>query len=156
MTIDETSTTHWDNKVRAGSFGFDELGAPDEDKISQYRERIEPWLAALLQAEHLNLLIGSGLTTAVAHYTCAPKINMTVGGFDCEHSAAVLAAATKCAAASGRGDANIEDAIRAANELLGGLNVLSTEQVDEGKHVEWARKLRDAWTQALDTTLVPT
>ena len=66
MTGEEASATRWGNKVRAGAHGSDESREPDEDRISHHRERIEPWLAALLQAEHLNLLIGSGLTTAVA------------------------------------------------------------------------------------------
>ena len=30
------------------------------------RESVEPFLSALLQVEHLNLLVGSGLTTALA------------------------------------------------------------------------------------------
>ena len=36
----------------------------DTDKL---RPRIEPWLTALVQSEHLSLLIGSGLTHAVHH-----------------------------------------------------------------------------------------
>ena len=32
---------------------------------AKHREHIEPWLSALFQAEHLNLLVGSGLTTAI-------------------------------------------------------------------------------------------
>jgi hypothetical protein len=41
--------------------------AKSEDEITpeKLRERIEPWLTALFQSEHLSLLIGSGLTTAV-------------------------------------------------------------------------------------------
>ncbi len=33
--------------------------------IAASRKRIEPWLSAVFQAEHLNLLLGSGFTTAV-------------------------------------------------------------------------------------------
>ena len=121
MTAGEIAATRWDHKVRAGVHEFDESGPPDEDGISQHRERIEPWLTALLQADHLNLLIGSGLTTAVAHHTSAPEIDMSVDGFECEYGTAVLAAVAKSAAASGRGNPNIEDAIRAARELLQGL-----------------------------------
>jgi hypothetical protein len=33
--------------------------------ISSARKHIEPWLSAVFQAEHLNLLLGSGFTTAV-------------------------------------------------------------------------------------------
>ncbi|SCZ84370.1 hypothetical protein [Nitrosomonas mobilis] len=31
------------------------------------RSRVEPWLTALFQSEHLSLLAGSGLTHAVHH-----------------------------------------------------------------------------------------
>ena len=31
------------------------------------RKRIEPWLSAVFQSEHLNLLVGSGFTIAVGH-----------------------------------------------------------------------------------------
>lgn len=29
------------------------------------RSRVEPWLTSLFQSEHLSLLVGSGLTTAI-------------------------------------------------------------------------------------------
>ena len=31
----------------------------------QLRSKIEPWLTAVFQSEHLSLLIGTGLTTAI-------------------------------------------------------------------------------------------
>ena len=154
MTSEEASPTRWKNKVRAGAYELDESRMSDEDGISQHRERIEPWLAALLQAEHLNLLIGSGLTTAVARRTSAPAIDMSVDGFECEYGTAVLASAAKSAAASARGDPNIEDAIRAAHELLQGLAVFSTEQDDDDEFVKKAKALRETWAHALETKLV--
>ncbi|HUU40806.1 MAG TPA: hypothetical protein VMW42_07690, partial [Desulfatiglandales bacterium] len=36
-----------------------------EDEIKKYRGKIEPWLTAVFQSEHLTLLAGSGLTLAV-------------------------------------------------------------------------------------------
>ena len=33
--------------------------------ISDLRGRVEPWLTSLFQSEHLSLLIGSGLSTAI-------------------------------------------------------------------------------------------
>ena len=154
MTSEESSATRWENKVRAGTYEFGESGMPDEDGISQRREQIEPWLAALLQAEHLNLLIGSGLTTAVGHYTGASSIDMSVAGFECEYGTAVLAAAAKSAAASDRGHPNIEDAIRAAHELLQGLAVLSTEPDDDDEFVKRANALNEEWSEALERVLV--
>ena len=37
-----------------------------EDDIKKYRNKIEPWLTAVFQSEHLALLAGTGLTSAVA------------------------------------------------------------------------------------------
>ena len=154
MTSEEISATRWENRIRAGDYEFEESRKPDEDRIRQHRERIEPWLAALLQAEHLNLLIGSGLTTAIAHHTEAPAIDMSANVFDCEYRAAVLAAATKCAAVSDRGDPNIEDALRAAHELLQGLAVFSTELDDDDEFLKKAKALNEEWSEALKGVLV--
>ena len=38
------------------------------------RPRIEPWLTALAQSEHLSLLVGSGLTHAVHHIAIKEKL----------------------------------------------------------------------------------
>lgn len=35
-------------------------------EIKKLRQKIEPWLTAIFQSEHLSLLAGSGLTKAVA------------------------------------------------------------------------------------------
>ena len=40
--------------------------------IKELRSRVEPWLTALFQSEHLSLLAGSGLTHAV-HYLAVGK-----------------------------------------------------------------------------------
>nr|MBF4317696.1 hypothetical protein [Vibrio anguillarum] len=41
--------------------------AKNEDEITPdfLRSRIEPWLTALFQSEHLNLLVGAGLSSAI-------------------------------------------------------------------------------------------
>ena len=36
----------------------------EEVTIADLRKRVEPWLTALFQSEHLSLLIGTGLTSA--------------------------------------------------------------------------------------------
>ena len=48
------------------------ISAESEFDIKVLRTRIEPWLTALFQSEHLSLLAGSGLTHAV-HYIAAEK-----------------------------------------------------------------------------------
>ena len=88
------------------------------------RNRIEPWLTALVQSEHFSLLIGSGLTHAVngiAKNGDLPGMQETEFGiFDDE----IGDRARETAKASGRANGNIEDQLRVANELLAGLEVV--------------------------------
>jgi hypothetical protein len=47
----------------------DDLASGEEELeafIAASRRHIEPWLSAVFQAEHLNLLVGSGLTGGTA------------------------------------------------------------------------------------------
>ena len=38
--------------------------------VAELRSRIEPWLTSLFQSEHLSLLVGSGLSTAIQNIAC--------------------------------------------------------------------------------------
>ena len=91
----------------------------------RHREKIEPWLSALFQAEHLNLLVGSGFTTAVARAAGAPLVDMSPGVLDRRHADAVAQAAQESAAHLGRCAPNIEDQVRTILDLIGGLRVLA-------------------------------
>ena len=51
-----------DAKIQVFKKAFD----ISEDAIKKYRDKIEPWLTAVFQSEHLALLAGTGLTSAVA------------------------------------------------------------------------------------------
>ncbi len=42
-----------------------DIDSTGEYNISKIREKIEPWLTAAFQSEHLSLLIGTGLTMAL-------------------------------------------------------------------------------------------
>ena len=97
----------------------------DELDPGEHREHVEPWLSALFQAEHLNLLVGSGLTTAIATEAKAPVVDMSLACFQCEYAHAVENAAKDSAKRLGRKEPNIEDQIRAVGELIGGLRVLA-------------------------------
>ena len=97
----------------------------DELDPGEHREHVEPWLSALFQAEHLNLLVGSGLTTAIATEAKAPVVDMSLACFQCEYAHAVENAAKDSAKRLGRKEPNIEDQIRAVGELIGGLCVLA-------------------------------
>ena len=70
-------------RVGSHSDGWDEL--PSGEKLDALvvaaRKRIEPWLSAVFQAEHLNLFVGSGFTTAVAHLAGANATGMSAVTF---------------------------------------------------------------------------
>lgn len=93
----------------------------DEIDVTAIRTRIEPWLTALFQSDHLSLLIGSGLTHAIyklATGTNLPGMNAAkFSVFNEQIEQASMVSAER----SGRGKPNIEDQIRVANELLIGL-----------------------------------
>ena len=92
---------------------------------SELRSRIEPWLTSLFQSEHLSLLVGSGLTTAVQFDACGSADNgMSKTSEFTVYSDEIEKAAVDSAKKSGRNIANIEDRIRVANEVLNGLKVL--------------------------------
>lgn len=129
--LKEDSTCSW---VKAGEpFGTEKL-----------RARIEPWLTALVQSEHLSLLVGSGLTHAVhrlAQDNALPGMNAV--DFGTLHTQ-ISTEATRTATAAGRSEGNFEDQIRAANELLRGLEILGEPRAEE------ADALRSTITKTLD------
>lgn len=113
--------------------GIDALWVKTEEfGLNELRSRIEPWLTALFQSEHLSLLAGSGLTHAVHGIAVgrpAAGMSGTVseGAFK-EH---IQTAANASALAAGRKISNIEDQLRVANELLRGLQIMeSSDQAD--------------------------
>jgi hypothetical protein len=95
-----------------------------EIRSSHLRERIEPWLTALCQSEHLSLLLGSGLTQAVHRIAtgegCPGMETADFGRF----SEDVDAEADRSARAANRETPNLEDQLRAASELLRGYEIL--------------------------------
>ncbi|HAT7753329.1 SIR2 family protein [Legionella pneumophila] len=87
------------------------------------RKEIEPWLTALFQSEHLSLLVGSGLTSAV-HMLVAGNTGAGMGLFDLSiFKNQIDKAMHKSAEKAGRGKPNIEDQIRVINELIKGLEI---------------------------------
>ncbi len=111
------------------------------------RSRVEPWLTALFQSEHLSLLIGSGLTTSVSFIAGSGSVaNMDSDGFKtCQEI--FKAQIESYAKAAGRDKPNTEDYIRLANELLRGLELLNDERKDDlknelnGKILEFANSI---------------
>jgi hypothetical protein len=102
----------------------------DEFDQKDLRNRIEPWLTSLVQSEHLSLLIGSGITHAVHRIaTGSGAHGMDRSGYDFgELGKKIFAAADKEAPKVGRAEANIEDDLRVANELLRGMEIVESDK----------------------------
>src|SRR3984893_18489758 len=114
-------------RVGSHSSGFDDLPSDLSEldaQIHNARRRIEPWLSAVFQAEHLNLLLGSGFTTAIGSVAGVGTTGMAKVAFGTPHDAAIDAHAQAAATAMNRGAANIEDQFRSALALLEGLGVI--------------------------------
>jgi hypothetical protein len=107
------------------------------------RARIEPWLTALCQSEHLSLLLGSGLTHAV-HWMAAgkPLPGMARAEFG-EFGELIEAESKRAAAAARRGDGNIEDQFRAAAELIRGMEILALSDQEARDRSDRLRDLLD-------------
>jgi hypothetical protein len=93
------------------------------------KKEVEPWLSAIFQSEHLSLLIGTGLTSAVSFTAGVIPQEMSRLVLENELSAKIKAKADETAQKMNRGEANIEDDIRIALELINGLKIL-----DDGRH----------------------
>jgi hypothetical protein len=103
--------------------------------VQDLRNRIEPWLTALFQSEHLSLLLGSGITHAIHKIATKgdPSKSNATGmdgiSFDV-YSDELKEAAQKSAKKAEREQSNIEDQIRVANELLAGLEIIDDPKKD--------------------------
>ena len=96
----------------------------DRSDRTGLRSRIEPWLTALVQSDHLSLLVGSGLTTGLAYIAGSTSVaSMGPGQFNVL-TTEIKKESTKSAIAAGRSSPNIEDEIRTTNQILRGLEIL--------------------------------
>lgn len=110
--------------------------APDDSEVNKtvFRSRIEPWLTSLFQSEHLSLLCGSGITNSIS-FLAGASGGATMGATTfTKYKDEIEFAAEASAKASGRGNGNIEDQIRTANDLLRGLKILKKN--DEATELE--------------------
>lgn len=138
FTIPTDSTRSWTKP--------DETFGPEK-----LRPRIEPWLTALAQSEHLSLLIGSGLTHAV-HGLAANQALPGMGAvtFDVLNDE-ITTEAKRAAWAAGREDGNFEDQIRVANEVLRGLEILAATKPEDAPERKQAAALRPSLATALQS-----
>jgi hypothetical protein len=121
-------------RVGNHSAGWDLLPSATEDFdkfVAAARNRIEPWLSAVFQAEHLNLALGSGFTSAIGYMAGCAATGMAKVKFGTAFDSAIDAHADSTAKTMGRGAANIEDQFRSALAVLEGFNVVNA--TDAGK-----------------------
>jgi hypothetical protein len=114
-------------RVGTHSGGWDDLPVDSDvldTLIYSARKHIEPWLSVVFQAEHLNLLLGSGFTTAVGTIAGVGATGMAKVTFGTTYYSAIDTHAQAGATAMKRGAANIEDQFRSALTLLDGLAVI--------------------------------
>jgi hypothetical protein len=109
------------------------------DSISGHRKRIEPWLSAIFQSEHLNLLLGSGFSAGLARAANADAASMAQVSIDPAFDVNINEAAVRSARAMGRGAANVEDQFRCAIALNDGLSVQG-----DGRQSQFATNLKRA------------
>ena len=114
----------WDNLPTAATEDFDKF-------VAAARKRIEPWLSAVFQAEHFNLVLGSGFTIAIGDLAGASRTGMAKVKFDTAFDTAIDTHADNSAKSMGRGAANIEDQFRSALAVWEGFTVVDT--VEAGK-----------------------
>src|SRR3984885_14512904 len=112
--------------------------------IATARRVIEPWLSAVFQSEHLNLLLGSGFTTAVANLAGACSVGMSPVALESPYDTEIETHSRTTAERMGRGTPNIEDQFRSALALLEGLQILGDS----------VRQKSEALKQALDRHLL--
>lgn len=98
--------------------------AEGTEQVGIHRKRIEPWLSAIFQAEHLNLLVGSGFSVGLAHLAGASSATMNRATISKNYDDLINDHADAAAKRMGRGKGNIEDQFRSAFALLAGLEVL--------------------------------
>lgn len=141
FTLTDNSSCSWLKKEER--FGIEEL-----------RKRIEPWLTALCQSEHLSLLLGAGLSYAIQFIAtghCTPMMSLASFG---RFSDVIAKEVKRSALATNRKNGNIEDQIRVANELLRGLQILSLSKKSLHKTVEGlSRRLDKVLAEFADAIL---
>jgi hypothetical protein len=113
------------------------------------RTRVEPWLTALVQSEHLSLLIGSGLSHAIHRMATEKGLpGMETISFDTLNEE-ITTEAERSAKAAGREKGNFEDQIRVANELLRGLQIIAAGKLPGGVEEHKVESLKLGLTEAL-------
>jgi hypothetical protein len=140
--------------VGSNSEWLDDLPAEGTDLdnlIKKARRHIEPWLSAVFQAEHLNLLVGSGFSVALAALAHADGAGMGYEDLGTTFDEKIKTHAAKTATAMGRGNPNIEDQIRSTLVLVEALDL--TGKAEKAAEIKAAldARLKDFLNAVLET-----
>lgn len=135
-------------------FIADELIINSDEKCdaNELRKKIEPWLTAVFQSEHLSLLLGTGLTTSLCYMIPQKEQKKTQAMNRLTFSEDFLYIsryADNIAEKLERGCANIEDDIRVANELLKGLYIQNERDKADKLKNELNKMISDFATNVL-------
>ena len=115
---------------RVGDFRYESNEPPERgDRV---RPMLEPWLSAILQSEHLSLLVGNGLTTAATFLAGgqAPSMAIELTISDDALNTIFNSEVIKSAEKLGRGAPNVEDFLRIAISLEAGLRIAGDSRAD--------------------------
>lgn len=110
----------------------------EEINAEELKKEVEPWLSAIFQSEHLSLLTGTGLTSAVSFTAGVIPQEMSRLALTSGLSDKIKTKADETAKKMNRGEANIEDDIRIALELINVLKIL-----DDERHVDLETELNN-------------
>lgn len=124
METEDNKIENWQNKHILKLRDFKEPTVIETLDSAELRNIVEPWLTALFQSEHLTLLTGAGISSAV-HFLATGNSGAGMGHMEFSSYANEIKISSKeSAIRSGRGEANIEDEIRTLNELIRGLEIV--------------------------------
>ncbi|MDR8391146.1 hypothetical protein NC796_08360 [Aliifodinibius sp. S!AR15-10] len=118
-----TKEINWDENLLFIGNDIKVNNSIDEERRNEIRKEIEPWLSAIFQSEQFSLLVGSGLSNALAKIADIDSQDMSRLEFEGEYSQEIKAYAEKTAEEFGRGTPNFEDDLRASLELLRGYQI---------------------------------
>lgn len=109
------------------------------DALEKCRKKIEPWLSALFQSEHLSLLLGSGFTKGLCSIADISSAGMEPPSLeeDIVDAEKIKKAAIKQAKELKRENPNIEDYLRVIDQLLCSYDIL--EEYDKKRILEEKR-----------------
>lgn len=116
----------------------EEFKKDNEFNKQKIREKVEPWLTAVFQSEHLSLLIGSGLSIALSgNGSMMKRIE-----FSGNYKDIIKQKADDEAKKMERGEANFEDDLRIAIELLKGYEIIGNNGKEKKLKIEINKEIK--------------